>query len=947
MRSLALLLAFFFLGPVLSAQEICSNGIDDDGDGLIDLNDTADCSCALSPSIPSLLPNPSLEDFDASQAGCTSVQPGGLPDGTNQANCLTDWQRVSLGTTDSWNAFTFTGAGPYFPEKLPLPLPSGTGVGGFWVGIKDKADTYFVNGDGTKTTRYREYLAAGLVDGQRMEAGRTYRLTFSLGFMERQVVTDEGDVLDIQSPAPVELSIYGVRKRKQLNFGDFYGCPEEAHAEGYELITNLSVSGTPGKWSAALVDFVSAGTYEGFAIGGSCAADQGRADGGFYRNYYFIDNLILNTPDKFAQVVAGPVQVDGLTVCDEKITLAGQATPGGSYQWFRNGVALVGATNRILSLASGASVDGHYVLQVSTVQGCGLTKAVRIQRPVISDLFPDNVAICSPGDTVVVSPRRNGGASFRWSDGSTAKSLSVVNPGTYSVTVTEACIEHTEQFVADFDAPLDYAIEMSPEHPCAGEVVTIRVTSNSYAPKFYFRSLPDERMLPSNDGVVQVVAGETNAILAFIGNKCALIMDTVFIDPADSFTVSALEVEDIECQRGTGRISVTVKEAAGANFRWTDEFGNTMGSNAPTLEVATTGTYTLSITDASHCEKILTAEVGYLASFTADFAVAQGSCGTPGAIRLTGMNGLRPYTVDWYYNGALQPAFTDAGEREDLSAGTYTAVVTDATGCTLEQQFEILGTTPLSVETSLTFADCENPNSGKIEVIAGGGKGPYRYRMNGSVPQLSPTFFGVLPGRYRLSVEDVNGCMLEAEPVTVHAPTPLNVNLGSDHDISLGESTVLSLGYDERPAGSGTYQWSPAQGLSCTDCPAPTVMPATTTEYTLTYTNSDNCSSTDRVVVRVDQTPRIYAPTAFSPNGDNRNDRFQLYRGQSVASVTDLRVFDRWGELVWTQDSEEDGGWDGTFRGKQLTNGVFAYVGTLLLNNGMRIAIEGSVAIVN
>ena len=400
MRTWVLLLTFLLVGPFLSAQEICSNGIDDDGDGLIDLNDKENCSCALSSTLTSLLPNPSLEDFDSGQIGCTSRQPGGRPDAVNQANCLTGWRRASLGTTDSWNAFTLTGAGPFFPNKLPLPLPSGTGVAGFWVGIRDTPDASFTNGDGTRTKQYREYLAACLVDGQRMETGKPYHLTFSLGFMEPQIANDDGNIVDIRSPESVELSIYGVKECGQLNFGAFYSCPEASDAFGYDLIANVTVEGTAGNWTFREVDFVSPGSYAGFAIGGSCADDNTRPDGGNYRNYYFIDDLILNEPAAFNEPVAGPVAVDGLTACDEVITLTGQAQTGATYQWFRNGIAVVGATAPALEIAGGPSADGTYVLRVSTAAGCALTEPVVIQRPVMSDHFAENVAICVGEDSV-------------------------------------------------------------------------------------------------------------------------------------------------------------------------------------------------------------------------------------------------------------------------------------------------------------------------------------------------------------------------------------------------------------------------------------------------------------------------------------------------------------------------------------------------------------------
>lgn len=946
MRAWSLLLAFFLVGTSLFAQEDCSNSIDDDGDGLVDLNDKEDCSCALSSDITSLLPNPSLESFNADQAGCTSVQPGGLPDGVNQANCLTGWQRVSLGTTDSWNAFTLPGAGPYFPAKLPLPLPSGTGVSGFWVGIKDAPNRNFVNGDGSTTSQYREYLAACLVDGQRMETGRNYRLTFSLGFMEPQVAVDDSISIDIKSPGPIELSIYGVRECGQLNFGEFYSCPEEVEAAGYELITNVTVDGTPGDWTDVMTDFVASNTYAGFAIGGSCGPDHERPNGGLYRNYYFIDNLILNTPDAFLEPVAGPVQVDGLTVCDEQITLTGQSTLGATYQWYRNGIAMVGQTSPVLNLRGGFSVDGRYALRVSTPVGCAVTDEVNIQRPIVSDLFPDTVAICNPGDTIEVYPRRTSGATFRWSDGSTGGSLSVVEPGTYSVTVSEACIEHTETFLAAIDPPFSYEITTSPANPCVGDTVTVRVTSNSYAPKVYFRSLPDERMLLANQGTTKVIAGETHALLAFIGNKCGMSMDTIHIASSDTFEVEAVEINNLVCNSSSGSISLTVADSDAVVYEWTDANGQSVGDDSPTLEVTTAGTYSVTLMDGVRCPKTLTYKVSS-ESFTASYSVEEGGCGIGGSIATSSVTGQAPFSYRWYRDGHLLAEQANKRGISNLAGGKYRVEIDDATGCTVSYDFTLTEPSPLHATATTLPIECGNPYSGAISVTAKGGVPPYVYRLNDTEEQTFPEYSKLTAGIYRISVVDARGCIFPLEPIAFRAPTPVSMDLSDNRTIRLGDTVVLNTASQQISSTSGTFEWFPARGLSCTDCPAPAAAPSVTTEYTVTYTNEDNCSISDRVVVTVNELPHIYAPTAFSPNGDDINDVFRVYRGGSVVSVTDLRIFDRWGELIWVQDSEEDPGWDGTFRGKPMTGAVFAYVGSVLLRNGMSVPIKGSVTLIN
>ncbi|CAH0999651.1 hypothetical protein LEM8419_00951 [Neolewinella maritima] len=858
------LLAFLLVGPSVSAQELCANAIDDDGDGLIDLDDTADCNCALPASTLSLLPNPSLERFDASQSGCASVQPGGLPDGTNQANCLTGWERASLGTTDAWNAFTFTGAGPDFPTTLPQPLPSGSGVAGFWVGIRDAYDSKFYNGDGSTTRQYREYLAACLVDGQRLVAGQAYRFTFSLGFMEPQTSPAAEGPISIQSPDSVELAVYGIRRCDQLNFGAFYNCPESAGAEGYELIATLTVSGRAGSWTAASLDFTSRGTYEAIAIGGSCAADRGRPDGGLYRNYYFIDDLLLNTPAAFAQPVAGPVQVDGLTVCDD-LTLIGQPQAAATYQWYRNGAALTGATSYTLALQAGADVDGTYRLRITTNAGCATTAPVVIQRPVVSDFFPDTLGFCTPGDTVTVTPTRQTGATYQWSDGSTGDQFRVAAPGTYRVTVTEACVEHVESFVVSPSPSLSYTFEQL-SVPCVGDSVSLRVRTNAHNPKLFFRSYPDEARLMHRDGIVRIAAGQASAVLAFIDDGCTLVLDTLWIRTGIPLDIAAPSIDPINCATDTGRIAINVRTEQAVSYRWTDARGRPIGDNASVLTTHVPGEYTV-----------------------------------------------------------------------ELRADGY---------CTQSFTYQIEGTPPLQMTTTVDQGDCQLTGDGSITVYAAGGRPPYSYSLNTGIPQSGPTFQKLPGGTYTVRVRDARGCTTETRAVLSVPTAPISIRQETPYAIRAGETIVLRTNLSE-VASPAELSWSPTDGLSCSTCPAPAAAPLVTTVYTVSYTDARGCTSDDRVTVGVGGTYAVYAPSAFSPNGDAHNDRFTLYRGDGVVAVTELRIFDRWGELVYEQTTGEDRGWDGTFRGRPASSGVFLYVGKVLLSSGVQQLVKGSVTLVN
>jgi len=71
----------------------------------------------------------------------------------------------------------------------------------------------------------------------------------------------------------------------------------------------------------------------------------------------------------------------------------------------------------------------------------------------------------------------------------------------------------------------------------------------------------------------------------------------------------------------------------------------------------------------------------------------------------------------------------------------------------------------------------------------------------------------------------------------------------------------------------------------------------------------------------------IYIPDAFTPNGDNLNERFTIkYSEQCSFKEFDFKIFDRWGRLVYETDTPENSvAWDGTFDGKPLQQGVYLY----------------------
>ncbi len=91
-------------------------------------------------------------------------------------------------------------------------------------------------------------------------------------------------------------------------------------------------------------------------------------------------------------------------------------------------------------------------------------------------------------------------------------------------------------------------------------------------------------------------------------------------------------------------------------------------------------------------------------------------------------------------------------------------------------------------------------------------------------------------------------------------------------------------------------------------------------------------------------------PNVFSPNDDGYNDDFTVFADKAVRQIKHLRVFSRWGELVFERvdfpPNDLHYGWDGTFRGKDLPAAVFAWSAEVEFLDGDVVEVEGDVAVV-
>jgi gliding motility-associated-like protein len=314
-----------------------------------------------------------------------------------------------------------------------------------------------------------------------------------------------------------------------------------------------------------------------------------------------------------------------------------------------------------------------------------------------------------------------------------------------------------------------------------------------------------------------------------------------------------------------------------------------------------------------------------------------------GRLRTEVTGGVSPIQYQW------MDGIADRAERSDLRAGTYRITITDAAGCTDSTEYTLQEPPPLSLMLDGTPPSCTGQTNGSITIASiAGGTPDYSYTLNGrtEVPQPLPAqISGLSAGSYSLTVFDVNGCELTRDIVIAEPPVQL-VDLPGEIELNLGDSVLLDPVFSFNPT---QIEWRSRPDLGIPPVAAPVVRPLQTTEVMLAASDSIGCSVTATVQLIVDRQLQVYAPTAFHPGQDGPNGQFRLFSGNQVERIIFLRIFDRWGQLLFeTEDvapNATEAGWDGRVNGQLMPTGVYVFVAQVELADGRVEPLSGDITL--
>ncbi|MFZ1451616.1 MAG: PKD domain-containing protein, partial [Ferruginibacter sp.] len=200
---------------------------------------------------------------------------------------------------------------------------------------------------------------------------------------------------------------------------------------------------------------------------------------------------------------------------------------------------------------------------------------------------------------------------------------------------------------------------------------------------------------------------------------------------------------------------------------------------------------------------------------------------------------------------------------------------------------------------------------------------------------------------YRVIGSDAYGCFKDTGYTIIKVYPIPQIDAGKDITMKNGAAPVTIT-----PTISSdvtvTY-WLSAPGILYSNSPSVTVQPKATTEYTVEARNPGGCKTTDRVTVYVMcDGANIFIPNTFSPNGSGTNDVFYP-RGSGIFTIKLLRIFNRWGEVVFEKvnfsPNDPGAGWDGTVKGKKVNSDVFVYTAEVVCENNNSMILNGNIAL--
>ncbi|MBP7273403.1 MAG: gliding motility-associated C-terminal domain-containing protein [Saprospiraceae bacterium] len=506
--------------------------------------------------------------------------------------------------------------------------------------------------------------------------------------------------------------------------------------------------------------------------------------------------------------------------------------------------------------------------------------------------------------------------------------------GDYSITIVN---QYTQKaFVANISQPDSISIQPTVQTNvscfgvCDGEIL---IAPSGGTPTYQYNWSPNIQPLPH---LTNLCADDYFVTVSDMNNCTNTIQITITQPPM--FVATATQQQPVSCFGGNdGRAVISTTHNAAA-YLW---------DNAETTSPATNltaGNHFVTVTNADGCMDTTAVQITQPSAPATTITIVQPiRCddSNDGIAAVAAQNLTPPLSYQWSSGSVGSTAAF-------LSPQQYFVTITDALGCTTTDDIILQAPPPIDIaylKTDITCKEGETRGSIFIDTVFGG-QPPYQYALNSSDFGDYTIFNNLDVGAYRLEVKDDLGCV-EEYPIAITDGTEIYVFAGEDYIIELGEHVTI----DALTLNSNiVFSWSSVGILPCVTCHRIEVQPLATTDYIIAIKDTlTECIARDTVRVQVSKEEDIFIPNAFTPNNDGFNDVFMILAGNSIALINNLRVYDRWGTLLFTAQNfppnAQEYGWNGKFNNQDLNPAVFVYFVEATYIDGAKIHLKGDVTL--
>ena len=610
---------------------------------------------------------------------------------------------------------------------------------------------------------------------------------------------------------------------------------------------------------------------------------------------------------------------------------------------------------------------GEYSVYVEDAKGCSDSTVFTLASGPSIFTVLDQENVCR-GDSVAQLTVSGdlAGNTILWSTGETTETISNLKQGVYTVSVTETsamgnCTVVDSVQIIDplVDVEIIRPMQFSPRSNCSepdSGIIFNHMTNYSGPTDYVWTTL--------NDTITSgpFISVSQNGVYTFevIDRVTGCIIYDSLVNAQFPEQVSVnVDTTNVSCNGdGNGSIVVSASGRGGLfDFAWSTGDSD-LGVSSSMIQDLNPGSYDITVTEATDtsCTVPLTLQIrepevltlSLDSTLTQDIRCFGDTDGQIGLIWEGGNQDAAP-TIVWSAGGA-----SNTLSAANLAAGTYDIVLTDSKGCTgmfthtIMEPPALQGNVPAPTEPICNGFQTVI----MVENVSGGSGSDYAFSVDNGPTQSLTAEVPVFAGDHLVTIFDGKGCKIDTM-IFIAEPSSIDVDLGMDLSVALGDSIQINPTVNG-PSPINTYIWTPVESLSCADCADPFAHPFESQQFELTVIDANGCEGTDEILVQVDKARLVFIPNGFTPNNDGVNDLWQVYSGPGVRRILGVRVFDRWGNIVFGNDNEEfvsrdfpSSGWDGRYNGTLLNPGVYAYLVEIEFIDGRIFTYRGDVTMVH